>query len=148
MKELMKVDRSVIQLKLMEQFPRASMYLLDRDYVLPTRKLWTESYESFQEEMWAKNLTKWESERLDCDKWAWLFKAHCLVRHAVSAVPATALPVGILCYPRHGISGHAINVVASWHNNDVLVECLEPQPNNGWTELSNREKEGAWLIVI
>lgn len=146
----MNVTASELRLALGSRYPGARLFLLDATYVVPKRSLLEDAYNSFMSWMWGMNLVKWVSNKLDCDKWAWLFKAHVTIRNALGS-KADALPVGLLCYSINGdpTQGHAINcaVYADAAGNLVVTE-IEPQPRNGLTELNTIERTTVWLVIM
>jgi hypothetical protein len=94
---------------------------------------------------------RWLANKLDCDKWAWLYKAYIIIRNALSNRP-NAIPIGLVCYLQNGDKdlAHAINN-AIWTKGNVggfQLGEIEPQPNAGILKLTKAERESVWLVVV
>lgn len=145
----MRLDRGQLGMLLIQRYPNTHLQLYDKTYILPKRELWLALYKGFQEWMWAQPFTGWQPERMDCDKWARLFQSYCIMRHALTdGTQGTALPCGVISYKQDIGGGHAINSVAWWDGERVILGELEPQPNNGLLEISLTERGAVWSTHV
>ena len=107
------------------------------------------AYDKFQRSLWAHRLTRWISNKFDCDDYAWSFRASCVIGNALSR-NAHANPVGLICYLQDGdmSRSHAINnAVVSTDAGSEVVE-IEPQPKSGIVNLSEVEIQSVYLVLI
>ena len=132
------------------RYRNARIYTLDRDYSLVDCKLIDKADSQFTWQMRLVGLHRWVAEKLDCDKWAWLFKAYVTIRNALSK-REFAIPIGILCYHVNGdrSKGHMINSYLHYDERcgKMSIQEIEPQPNNGAVNLTPKERDSAWLVV-
>lgn len=147
----MTISSRKLRLLAMQRYPNARVYCLDKEYDIPTKRLIEKSYKGFQRWMWAMGFVKWIARKLDCDKWAWLYKAYCIIRHALSK-KANALPIGFLCYniDAETGNGHAINSPGfiAYDGAAFAIKELEPQPKGGIKTITEEERDTAWIIVF
>ena len=131
------------------RYGKARIYVLDAEYSLVSEQVVKKAYSSFIWQMRLIGLTMWLSNKLDCDKWAWLFKAYLTVRNALSS-RKNALPVGVVCYRINGdkARGHCINTIACEAEGAFEMSEVEPQPRNGMKTLTQAERDSAWLVVF
>lgn len=131
------------------RYPNAKIFLLDKDYDVPSKGEIDNLYRKFQNKMRATRLTAWVKNKGDCDKWAWLFKAFVTVRNWLSP-NKNALPVGFICYNIGGDKrrGHAINMYLEIDGDKRYVRELEPQPGYGTKQLTTSERKSVWLVVL
>jgi len=132
------------------RYRNAQIYMLDAEYTLTTRSVIEKAYSQFIFKMRVIGLSLWLSNKLDCDKWAWLFKAYVTVRNALSK-RSNALAVGIICYHVGGDKAkpHCINVYSHiMANGGFKTVELEPQPKNGTKELTKVERDSVWLAIF
>jgi len=131
------------------RYKSAKDYIFDKEYSITNSKLIDKAYSQFIWQMRLLGLTKWTKNKLDCDKWAWLFKAYLTVRNALSK-RLHGLPIGILCYYIDGdrTRPHMINLYFHFTDGLLAISELEPQPNNGSKQLTQKERDSAWLVAF
>lgn len=130
-------------------YKAARDYTFDREYHIVDKALIERAYGQFVWQMRLVGLHRWMKNKLDCDKWAWLFKAYITARNALSK-RKHAIPVGILCYYIDGNRDrpHMINTFLVEENGQVEVYELEPQPGNGIKQLTEKERDTAWFVAF
>ena len=132
------------------RYRNARIYTLDRDYSVIDYKLIDRAYRQFIWQMKLVGLHRWVAEKLDCDKWAWLFKAYVTIRNALSK-REFAISIGTLCYHINvdRSKGHMINSYLHYDKEcgKFFIREIEPQPNNGVVNLTPKELDSAWLVV-
>jgi len=145
------MDRSARQVRdsAHRRYPKAVIHALDNEYTVPEIGLWDKAYSQFIFQMKIVGLGSWLANKLDCDKWSWLFKAYITVRNALSR-RKNALPVGILCYyvDADKSKPHCINTVMAIKGNGTQITEIEPQPRNGLGGLTKAERDTAWLVIF
>tara|TARA_R110000765_G_scaffold7963_4_gene26110 strand:+ start:116790 stop:117227 length:438 start_codon:yes stop_codon:yes gene_type:complete len=143
------IESNKIYHSVRSRYRNAQIYLFDAQYTLTDRKLIEKAYSQYIWQMRLLGLTLWLSDKLDCDKWAWLFKGYVTLRNALSK-RKHAIPVGIICYMVNGDKKkpHCINVFAHETKDGHKIMELEPQPKNGVKELTQKEKDSVWLAVF
>lgn len=144
------ITNKQLRAALAAEFPSAKKFILDGEYDLLPEEVYKKAYLKFVFRMQMRNLFKWLKNKLDCDKWAWIFKSNLTLRNALSK-RKNALPIGILCYNINGEvgRGHCINVYAHLtYGGEWMIKTLEPQPNNGNVRLTEKEKEATWLVIF
>lgn len=131
------------------RYPNADIFVLDGEYELPTKKMLKTAYDKFQKSLWKWNVFKWLRNKWDCDKFAWAFKASVSVGNALSW-NNNAQPVGFICYFEEGdkTRSHAINNAVWSDGYYSRVQEIEPQPKHGFVELTEEERDSAWLVII
>lgn len=128
----------------------AATLVADADYTPMPLNMAGKAYGRFI--LWTKalGLFRWLREKLDCDDWAWLFKAYVIIANALSKRD-TAVPVFVIWYyARTHVQGpHAVNclIVEREAGHAEVVE-LEPQPGQygGLIDLTQQERGGVWAI--
>ncbi len=131
------------------RYKAAREYTFDTEYELVDKELIAKAYSQFIWQMKLLGLTRWLKNKLDCDKWAWLFKAYITVRNALSK-RKHGIPVGILCYYVDGdrTKPHMINTFMCHEDGKFKLLELEPQPGGGIKELTQKERDTAWLVAF
>ena len=131
------------------RYKSAKAYVFDAEYNALESKLIEKAYGQFIWQMKLIGLHRWIKNKLDCDKWAWLFKAYITARNALSK-RKHAVPVGILCYYINGdrTRPHMINTYLHFDDGKLTATELEPQPDNGAKELTEKERDSAWLVAF
>jgi len=145
----MNLDNKRMRKMLNFRYKGARDYIFDKEYVLTDSKLINKAYSQFVWQMKVLGLYKWTKNKMDCDKWAWVFKAYVTLRNALSK-RTHALPVGILCYYIDGdrTRPHMINTYFHYTDGVLKISELEPQPNNGSKQLTEKERDSAWLTAF
>jgi len=131
------------------RYKAAREYTFDNEYEVVDKELIAKAYSQFIWQMKLLGLTRWLKNKLDCDKWAWLFKAYVTARNALSK-RKHAIPVGILCYYVDGDreKPHMINTFMCYEDEKFKLMELEPQPGGGIKELTQKERDTAWLAAF
>lgn len=131
------------------RYRKAKVHILDPEFTLTSQSVIASAYGQFVWQMKLLGLTMWLSNKLDCDKWSWLFKAYITVRNALSR-RKNAIPVGILCYNIDGDENypHCINACIFMEGESWMIRELEPQPKGGLKDLTQEERDSAWLAVF
>ena len=145
----MKINNKQFYSSLRSRYQSAKVYLFDAEYTATDRSVIDKAYSQFIWQMRLVGLTMWLANKLDCDKWAWLFKAYVTVRNALSK-RSNALPVGIICYHVGADKSrpHCINAYAHTDGEEFSIVELEPQPKSGTKELTEEERKTVWLAVF
>ena len=145
----MELDTQRMRKMLNFRYKCARDYVFDKEYSLTNEKLIKKSYGQFVWQMKLIGLYGWTKNKMDCDKWAWVFKAYLTLRNALSK-RKNALPVGILCYYIDGDRSrpHMINTYFHYTDGKLAISELEPQPNNGAKQLTEKERDSAWLTAF
>ena len=145
----MMVSARQLRDKLHWQYKSAREYTFDADYSVVDASIIEKAYGQFIWQMRLLGLTRWLKNKLDCDKWAWLFKAYIIARNALSK-RKNAIPVGILCYYINADRKrpHMINVYLHWNGRNLTLTELEPQPGGGPKQLTQAERDTAWLVAF
>lgn len=143
------MSSSYLRLGLRERYPNAKIYVLDPGYSITDKDTIADAYSSFIFEMRSAGLPEYISNKLDCDKWALLFKAYVTATNAMTDRDY-ALPVGMLLYLVDGDTRkpHCINVFVYDTGKGFGILELEPQPNGGIGSLTVQERRSAWLVVV
>ena len=125
--------------------PKARMHVGDKNYAEPSEKWLLGKFNSwFHFFLNSMGIDSWES-KFDCDNFAGLFTNLCAISHQKTSNTKQGIAVGQIWYPEDGGGGHAI--IFYVHNGKL--KYLEPQhKSNPKKELSSREKEGAWLLMV
>lgn len=135
---------------LQSAYPNANLSLLDSVYEVPDKKALTSMYDKFIKSMWKVRLYSWTKNKLDCDKWARLFTSHIIIRNALGTA-RNAVCLGQVSFLIDGQKGrgHMINLsVIVNDEGEYQIQEIEPQPKNGLTTLTPKERESAWRISI
>ena len=145
----MTISAQEVHTMMQKRYPNADVYVLDEAYEVPTKNMIIKAYEKFQRSLWTYKLSKWLSNRNDCDDFAWNFKASCQIGNALSK-NQYANPIGFLCYFENGDKerGHAINNAIWGEADHSVIREVEPQPKGGTKSLTKKERNSAWLVVI
>ena len=140
---------SYLRMGLRHRYPNAVIHVLDSGYSITDKETIADAYSSFIFEMRSAGLSEYIPNKLDCDKWALLFKAYVTAINAMTDRDY-ALPVGMLMYLVNGDprKPHCINVFVYDTGEGFGMLELEPQPNNGIGSLTIMERRSAWLVVI
>lgn len=130
-------------------FPKAVIYCLDRNYEIVPRKTILKSLKRFHRSVTLFGLTKWVANKMDCDKWSWLFKGFHIVKGYYTRKDY-ARAIGLMCFYIDGkpFSGHAINVAVVEVGGEIELLEIDAIPGKGAIELSLIERESTWLIII
>jgi len=134
---------------LRHRYPNADLYVLDTEYNLPTRNKIVSFYKKFQRALKLHKLLKWVANVFDCDDFAWSFKGG-VNGHVANKGYDKSFPVGFLCFFQGGdrSRGHAINCAAIRYGNGMQIVEIEPQPKAGIFELTQKERESVWLVIV
>ena len=145
----MDISGQIVRHAMSYRYPNADIFILDDEYELPTEKMVQTAYDKYQKSLWRYNIFKWLRNKWDCDKFAWAFKASVTIGNALSN-NNNAQPVGFLCYFIDGdrSRGHAINNTIYQHEDGSIIREIEPQPKGGIKDLTKKERDSAWLVVV
>lgn len=134
---------------LKHRYPNAAIYVLDEEYDVPERAEILSLYDKFQRALKVHKLLRWTESVWDCDDFAWNFKGGAN-GHRATKGHKRSLPIGFICFLQGGdpSRGHAINN-AVWRDGDgSILREIEPQPKGGILELTKKERDSAWLVVV
>lgn len=145
----MTITAATLQRMLKARYPNADIELLDLEYELPEAALIERAHGQFIFQMRVVGLVRWLKNKLDCDKWSWLFKAYIIVRNALSS-RKHAQPVGLICYCIAGDKNrpHAINNFAYVAGPGKRIGEIEPLPGGGRMDLTQEERLSVWRVTV
>lgn len=130
------------------RYPAAHIQLRDAEYAPVTLKDAEKLYRGFQRWMKAILLPfgayRWVQSKGDCDKWARVFLAYVILRRWIgrSALPGAFAEI---LYPIDGDPEQGHSIVCFCDPGGFIYE-LEPQPENGLTNLIAREAKNCWSV--
>ena len=147
------MSKTVISFQLREslrrRYPNAHVELMDAsvDAWEPGKLL--PVYKQFVWQMRLIGLTYWLRDKLDCDDWAWLFRAYVIVRNALGRGD-NARAIGLICYLQEGDPSqpHSVNAAIIADGQGYRITEIEPQPNGGLYTLTRQEMDSVWFALF
>lgn len=138
-----------LRLRLRRFAPNAHRAVNDGAYAVLDPEAPARLHHEWSAAAWARDMTEWIPERVDCDEWAWLFRGWCLHRHIISTGRQAGLAVGYIHY-RRAADGllHSANFAVVADCDDTRFAPIEPQPGEGPINLTDQERESISLVVI
>jgi hypothetical protein len=130
-------------------YPNAVVYMLDREFISRDQLFYTDSLKGFRRFMTGFGITKWVAGKMDCDKWAWLFKAYVIAK-AYFSKSLYASPIGFITYFIEGkpYNGHAINVAIVVRAGFLDVFEIDAEPGKGPLTLTKTERASVKLVIF
>ncbi len=111
-----------------------------------------EGYEKFKEWLFKRGILGWR-HTFDCDNYAEAFRVFLQIIHSKSQKgkednsKKQAVAIGVIWYERDGRGGHAINIVVSKNEDELIVKFIEPQTGEE-LDLTDAEKESIFFLLI
>ena len=130
-----------------------SIYAPDANYTLYSLNyIKGEGYEKFKKWLFRRGILGWR-HTFDCDNYAEAFSVFLQTVHTKAQKgkddnsTKQAVAIGVIWYERAGIGGHAINIVVSKIEDDLVVRFIEPQTGEE-LELTDTERETIFFVLI
>ena len=109
-------------------------------------------YNKFKNWLFKRGILGWRYT-FDCDNYAEAFRVFLQIVHTKAQKgkddnsTKQAVAIGVIWYERAGVGGHAINIVVSKIEDDLVVRFIEPQTGEE-LELTDSERETIFFLLI
>lgn len=134
-----------------QRYPNvAHPIIMDTDYDAVDAEFIRKCYKSFLRWLKLMGLVYWNINKLDCDKYSWLFRGYCIAVYARKKEARNNIPLSLTNYNLEGVSGAGHSICSFLEPSGHILE-IYPAPakvQGGFLTLSRREQASAFVYIL